>query len=198
MMELILASASPRRQALLRELGIGFIAMPQDVDESPLPDEAPESLVKLLSLAKARAAMAGLSEGDHRPVLGSDTIVVCDQQILGKPENKSQGLAMLRLLANRKHQVMTAVALMNHDQEFQAMSITAVTFKPLSDSEIEAYWDSGEPADKAGAYALQGLGAMFVSEIHGSYSGVVGLPIFETVALLENFGLGSKAILQNQ
>ena len=152
---------------------------------------------KRLALNKARAALGNLSEADHRLVLGSDTIVVCDQAVLGKPENKAQGLAMLRLLANRKHQVMTAVALMNHEQEALTMSLTEVTFKPLSESEIQAYWDSGEPADKAGAYAVQGLGAMFVSEIHGSYSCVVGLPIYETVQLLADFGMDSRAILNN-
>jgi septum formation protein len=195
MLELVLASASPRRLNLLRALSLKCTVLPQDIDESPLPAE---KLVKRLALAKAKSAYATLSETDHRLVLGSDTIVVCDDQILGKPQNKSDGLAMLRLLSGRTHQVLTAVALMNHDKQAETMSVTEVSFTTLSDDEIEAYWESGEPLGKAGAYGVQGLGAMFVNKIQGSYSGVVGLPIFETVDLLEKFGVDIKAILQNQ
>jgi septum formation protein len=198
MLELVLASASPRRLNLLRALSLKCTVLPQDIDESPLPAEKPTKLVKRLALAKAKSAYATLSETDHRLVLGSDTIVVCDDQILGKPQNKSDGLAMLRLLSGRTHQVLTAVALMNHDKQTETMSVTEVSFTTLSDDEIEAYWESGEPLGKAGAYGLQGLGAMFVNKIQGSYSGVVGLPIFETVDLLEKFGVDIKAILQNQ
>jgi len=198
MLELILASASPRRQDLLKGLGFNCTVSPQDIDESPLADEKPKSIVKRLALAKAKAAIATLSETDHRLVIGSDTIVVCDEEILGKPQHKADGLAMLRLLSGRTHQVLTAVALLNHDKQLETMSVTNVSFKKLSDAEIEAYWESGEPEGKAGAYAVQGLGAMFVDEIQGSYSGVVGLPIFETVNLFINFGIDIKAILQNQ
>ena len=198
MLELVLASASPRRLNLLRALSLKCTVLPQDIDESPLPAEKPTKLVKRLALAKAKSAYATLSETDHRLVLGSDTIVVCDDQILGKPQNKSDGLAMLRLLSGRTHQVLTAVALMNHDKQAETMSVTEVSFTTLSDDEIEAYWESGEPLGKAGAYGVQGLGAMFVNKIQGSYSGVVGLPIFETVDLLEKFGVDIKAILQNQ
>ncbi len=198
MVELVLASASPRRLNLLKGLGLKCAVLPQDIDESPLPAEKPKSLVKRLALAKAKSAFATLSDTDHRLVLGSDTIVVCDDEILGKPKNKADGLAMLRLLSGRTHQVLTAVALLNHEKQAETMSVTDVSFTTLSDAEIEAYWGSGEPLGKAGAYAVQGLGAMLVNEIHGSYSGVVGLPIFETVNLLENFGIDIKAILQNQ
>ncbi|MDG2089558.1 MAG: Maf family protein [Gammaproteobacteria bacterium] len=198
MMELILASASPRRQALLNDLGFTCTVLPQDIDECPLPAEKPEKLVKRLALAKAKAALATLSETDHRLVLGSDTIVVCDEQILGKPKHKADGLAMLKLLSGRTHQVLTAVALLSNFKQAETMSATKVSFTTLSEAEIEAYWESGEPLGKAGAYAVQGLGAMFVNEIHGSYSGVVGLPKFETVNLFTTFGVDIKAILQNQ
>lgn len=198
MLELVLASASPRRLDLLQALGLKFAVLPQNIDESPLPAEQAKPLVKRLALAKAKSALATLSETDHRLVLGSDTVVVCGEEILGKPQNKADGLAMLRLLSGRTHQVLTAVALMNHDKQAETMSVTDVSFTKLSDAEIEAYWESGEPLGKAGAYAVQGLGAMLVNEIHGSYSGVVGLPIFETVDLLSNFGIDIKAILQNQ
>ncbi|MDC1437262.1 Maf family nucleotide pyrophosphatase [Gammaproteobacteria bacterium] len=198
MLELVLASASPRRLNLLKALGLKCTVLSQDIDESPLPAEKAKHLVKRLALAKARSALAKLSETDRRLVLGSDTVVVCDDEILGKPQNKADGLAMLRLLSGRTHQVLTAVALMNHDKQAETMSVTDVSFTKLSDAEIEAYWESGEPVGKAGSYAVQGLGAMLVNEIHGSYSGVVGLPIFETVDLLRNFGIDIKAILQNQ
>lgn len=197
MMELILASASPRRQVLLKDLGFSCVVLPQDIDESPLPAEEPEKLVQRLALAKANAALTTLSETDHRLVLGSDTIVVCDGKILGKPKHKADGLAMLKLLSGRTHQVLTAVALLNHTRQKETMSVTNVSFTRLSDAEIEAYWESGEPLGKAGSYAVQGLGAMFVNDIHGSYSGVVGLPKFETVNLLKSFGIDIKAILQN-
>ena len=198
MVELVLASASPRRLNLLKGLGFKCIVLPQDIDESPLPAEKPKNLVKRLAMAKAKSAFATLSDTDHRLILGSDTIVVCDDEILGKPKNKADGLAMLRLLSGRTHQVLTAVALLNHDKQAWTMSVTDVSFTSLNDAEIEAYWESEEPFGKAGAYAVQGLGAMLVNEIHGSYSGVVGLPIFETVNLLKNFGIDIKAILQNQ
>jgi len=197
MMELILASASPRRLALLNDLGFTCTVLQQDIDESPLPTEKPEKLVQRLALAKAKAALATLSETDRRLVLGSDTIVVCDGKILGKPKHKADGLAMLKLLSGRTHQVLTAVALLSHIKQEETMSITKVSFTTLSEAEIEAYWESGEPLGKAGAYAVQGLGSMFVNEIHGSYSGVVGLPKFETVNLLKSFGIDIKAILQN-
>jgi septum formation protein len=198
MLELILASASPRRQSLLESLGFRCTVLPQDIDESPLAAEKPEKLVKRLALAKAKSALASLNDNDESLVLGSDTIVVCDEEILGKPQNQADAYAMLRLLSGRVHEVLTAVALVNHSRQTEAMSITRVGFTTLSDAEIAAYWQSGEPLGKAGAYAIQGLGAMFVNEIQGSYSGVVGLPIFETVNLFKQFDIGIEAILQNQ
>lgn len=198
MLELILASASPRRRSLLENLGFRCIVMPQDLDENPLPDEKPEELVKRLALSKASSALAELSDNDDRLVLGSDTIVVCDDRILGKPQDQADAFAMLRLLSGRSHEVLTAVALLDHNKQVETMSASSVSFSVLSDAEIAAYWQSEEPLGKAGGYAVQGLGAMFVSEIRGSYSGVVGLPIFETVNLFKQFGIGIEAILQNQ
>ncbi|MAM69640.1 MAG: hypothetical protein CMP91_00660 [Gammaproteobacteria bacterium] len=195
MIELVLASASPRRRTLLQELGIEADCRPQAIDESPLPGESPQQLVSRLALVKARSALGTLSDTDHRPVLGSDTIVVCDEEILGKPLDREDGCRMLRLLSGREHQVLTAVAVVNHEQEELDVASSKVSFKTLSDSEISAYWESGEPLDKAGAYAIQGLGAMFVNNIQGSYSGVVGLPVYETVALLGKFGLDTTSLL---
>ena len=153
--------------------------------------------MKRLALAKAKAAIGTLSKTDHRLVLGSDTIVVFNGEVLGKPKDKEDGLGMLKLLSGSSHQVLTAVSLLSHAKQVETMSVTKVSFEILSDTEIDTYWESGEPVGKAGAYAVQGLGAMFINEIHGSYSGVVGLPIFETVKLLKNFGVDFKDLLQN-
>ncbi len=198
MLELILASASPRRLNILEALGIRCEVSPQDIDESALPGEQADVLVERLAKTKARAAVTVISETDHRLVLGADTIVVCEGRILGKPEHKDDGLAMLRLLSGRTHQVLTAVCVMSHEKQAETMSVSTVSFASLSEAEIEAYWQSGEPAGKAGAYAIQGLGAMFVNDIQGSYSGIVGLPIFETANLLKIFGIDVTTILQKQ
>lgn len=195
MPDIVLASASPRRQALLKELGLNFTCKPQNIDEAQIAGEGPESHVRRLALEKARSAMAAISETGHGLVLGSDTIVVCEERILGKPVNKEDACDMLSLLAGRQHQVLTAVALINHEREEVALSRTLVTFREMDAEEIESYWNTGEPADKAGAYAIQGLGGMFISEIKGSYSGVVGLPVYETVGLLTQFGMDAKQIL---
>jgi septum formation protein len=197
MFELILASASPRRLALLQDLGFKVSSKPQDIDETPLQDEDPEDLVTRLALTKARSALDSLESRDQRLVLGSDTIVLCDGQILGKPVNKATAYAMLRLLSGRQHHVITAVALLDYQREAVELSKTAVSFRTLRDDEIESYWETGEPADKAGAYAIQGLGGMFISEINGSYSGVVGLPIFETASLLAQFHVDTSSILKS-
>ncbi len=197
MFELILASASPRRLGLLQDLGFEVSCKPQNIDETPHQGEAPEALVKRLALEKARSALGSLDPRDQRMVLGSDTIVLCEEQILGKPVDKEAACAMLRLLSGRQHHVITAVALLDHQREAVDLSKTAVNFKELSDEEIERYWETGEPADKAGAYAIQGLGGMFISGISGSYSGVVGLPVYETVRLLAQFNLDTSSILKS-
>ena len=184
---LVLASASPRRRELLGVLGVEFTVAPADIDESVQPGELPQAYVRRMALSKARAVRAVADDG---AVLGSDTAVVIGDRILGKPADRDDAVAMLSELSGRTHRVMSAVALLDVAGCGEALSMTDVTFRNISVAEAEAYWDTGEPADKAGAYGIQGFGAVFVSEIRGSYSGVVGLPLFETAALLEERGFG--------
>lgn len=182
--QIYLASRSPRRQELLRQVGVRFEVVPADVAERRQPGQSPAAYAVATALAKARAA----SRRD-RPVLGADTDVVIDGEILGKPASRADGLAMLQRLANRAHEVYSGVALVHDGREATALSVTRVTFGAIAPAQAQAYWDTGEPADKAGAYAIQGCGAQFVQEIHGSYSGVVGLPLYETLDLLRRFGV---------
>lgn len=182
-----LASRSPRRQDLLRQVGLRFELLPVDVPEQPAPGQAPADYAVATALAKARAAQGRAAAS--RPVLGADTDVVVDGRILGKPAAREEALDMLRRLADRVHEVYSAVAVIAGARAETALSVTEVRFGPVSEAAAQAYWDSGEPADKAGAYAIQGLGAQFVKEIRGSYSGVVGLPLYETLRLLRKFGV---------
>jgi septum formation protein len=182
-----LASSSPRRRELLSTLGLRFSHGGVDVDESALPGEAAADMVLRLATMKARTAY---DSGDHRlPVLGADTAVVLGDRIFGKPESKQDALEMLARLSGRTHQVLTGVALLADGKLDTAVSETAVQFREIRPDEAEAYWQSGEPAGKAGAYAVQGLGGIFVSAINGSYTGVVGLPVFETAELLQRAGI---------
>lgn len=183
-----LASASPRRRVLLAQIGLDCEVLPADVDERVRPGEAPGEYVSRLALAKARAAhaQAGRRAG---PVLAADTAVVVGGQILGKPADEADAARMLRLLSGRSHQVLTAVAVISARGESVALSTSEVEFRELSDGEIAAYWRSGEPADKAGGYAVQGLGAVFIRALRGSFSGVMGLPLFETAELLAAHGV---------
>ncbi len=183
--KLHLASLSPRRREILASLGLDFTVVPVDVDENPKDGEAPEDLVLRLAVSKAEAV--GLN-GDEL-VLGADTMVVVDGRVLGKPRDEADCLAMLDALSGRGHQVMTGVALREPVETRTALSRTDVYFREIGRDEALAYWQSGEPCDKAGAYAIQGIGGAFVERIEGSYSGVVGLPVFETVALLAGAGL---------
>ena len=185
--ELVLASASPRRRELLGVLGVQFRVLPADIDESVSAGESPEEYVHRMALSKARV---GLMESPESGVLGSDTVVVVDDRILGKPADRQDALAMLALLSGRSHRVLSAVALVDGEGVARRLSETKVSFRSISEDEAEAYWSSGEPADKAGAYAIQGKAAVFVREITGSYSGVVGLPLFETAQLLAEKGYG--------
>ncbi len=183
----ILASASPRRCQLLGQIGVGFEQQVAAVDESVRPGEAPADYVSRLALAKARAVLER-----HRPalpVLGADTTVVADGRMLGKPRDAAQARAMLRLLAGRAHEVYSAVALVTPERQAGAVNCTKVWFGPIADNDIDAYWRSGEPRDKAGGYAIQGLAAAFVTRLDGSYSAVMGLPLHETAALLQDFGI---------
>jgi len=187
---LYLASASPRRQALLRQIGVEFEQFPVDVDEAVIDGESPQEYVRRVARDKARDAAARLREQGRpaRPVLAADTSVVLDDRILGKPAGAREAHAMLAALSGREHKVLTAVCVVDAACEYEAFSESRVHFGELSVGDIERYWASGEPVDKAGAYGIQGLGAVLVSAISGSYSGIVGLPLFEVAAILRRIG----------
>ena len=179
-----LASSSPRRHEILNSLGLSFTAAGVDVDEQRLPDEGPEAMVLRLAALKANAA-----DVDATVILGADTAVVLENLVFGKPHDEADALAMLAALSGRRHEVMTGVAVVADGNLQTALSVTTVQFREIRPDEAQRYWQSGEPRDKAGAYAIQGLGGAFVESISGSYSGVVGLPAFETAQLLRNAGL---------
>lgn len=185
---MVLASSSPRRQKLLSQLGVRFTVRPANVDERVEAGEIPQRYVQRMARAKAEA---GWHTGNDLklPVLGADTIVIVDDVIFGKPTSQQEALAMLSWLSGRAHRVLTAVVVMNENRQEMKLSDTTVTFRPLSTEECLRYWHTGEPRDKAGGYAIQGFGAVFVSAISGSYSGVVGLPLAETYELLQLFGI---------
>ncbi len=180
-----LASSSPRRAEILTALGIAFTARGVNVDERREGDETPDAMVLRLALAKAAAARQDRSG----PVLAADTAVVIDDMIFGKPRDEDDALTMLACLSGRSHRVMTGVALHWDEGQETALSVNEVTFREISPDEALAYWHSGEPIDKAGAYAIQGRGGVFVEAIRGSYSGVMGLPVFETAQLLAGAGI---------
>ncbi|MBA55829.1 MAG: septum formation protein Maf [Pseudomonadales bacterium] len=186
-----LASASPRRRELLQQIGVRFTVMSAAVDETVLPDERPLDYVCRLAQAKAEAVLSRVEiEGQLlRPVLGADTTVVLGNRILGKPENEADAVAMLLSLSGQIHKVITAVALANDNSKTPetqlSYSVTEVKFRTIDEAEALRYWRTGEPADKAGGYGIQGLGAVFVESLSGSYSGVVGLPLYETANLLK-------------
>lgn len=184
MRSIYLASASPRRRLLLEQIGVPFASLMVDVDESRLAGEQPEAYATRLAIAKAQAGLASLERSANYPVLGADTIVVCDGEILGKPQDKTDGLRMLRMLSGKSHLVITAIALADEDHCKTAVSTSRVVFREITLAEAEHYWSTGEPIDKAGSYAIQGKAAIFIKEINGSYSGIMGLPLFETAALL--------------
>lgn len=189
--QLYLASQSPRRRELLDQIGVAHAVLRVAVPESPASGESAADYVQRLASEKSRAGVTVLNALGlpPLPVLGADTIVVCDDEIMEKPRDESHCSAMLRRLSGRQHQVMTAVAITSATDSKLLVSSTDVYFRSLSDDEITAYWKTGEPCDKAGGYAIQGLGAVFVSELRGSYSGVVGLPIEATIELLQTFGV---------
>lgn len=180
-----LASSSPRRREILAALGLEFTVKATHVDESPLEEESAEQMV--LRLATAKACAAEVEES--RLVIGSDTAVVLDGEVLGKPESRDDAIEMLMKLSDRRHAVLTGVALRGPEGVRTALSSTDVIFREISRDEALAYWHSGEPRDKAGAYGIQGRGGAFVVAINGSYSGVVGLPVYETVRLLQKAGI---------
>ncbi len=181
---LILASSSPRRRELLAALGVGFAVRAVDVDERRLDGESADRMVVRLAEAKATARAS-----ESEIVLGADTAVVLDDEVFGKPRHRDDALTMLATLSGRRHRVVTGVAVASGGRVESRLSSTEVQFREIDPDEALRYWQTGEPRDKAGAYAIQGLGGVFVEAIIGSYSGVVGLPVFETAALLARAGV---------
>jgi septum formation protein len=189
--QLYLASGSPRRQELLTQLGYQFERVVVDVEECHQPSETAEQYVQRLSRDKAAAGVMAVNatrvEVETIPVLGADTIVVVDETILEKPKDFNDAQRMLKLLSGRQHQVMTSVTVATAEREETQLVVTDVWFKTLSEKEIEKYWQSGEPQDKAGSYGIQGLGGKFITRIDGSYYAVMGLPLVETDVMVQNF-----------
>ncbi|SFP87672.1 Maf family protein [Pseudomonas borbori] len=189
MTTLYLASGSPRRRELLTQIGVLFSPLSVPIDENSLPEEPPRAYVERLARAKAQAGLAALADPGDAVVLGADTAVILDGRILGKPLDRDEAVATLSALSGREHLVLTAVALASTTRVAARVVGTRVRFRLLTRAEIEAYWATGEPRDKAGSYAIQGLAAVFVSQLHGSYSAVVGLPLGETAELLAEFAI---------
>ncbi|WP_411268257.1 Maf family protein [Pseudohongiella sp. O18] len=196
LVDLVLASASPRRRQLLEQLGVKFRVLAADIDETALAGESPTDYVSRLARQKASAVAALLADGaeaeTHLPVMGADTIVVLGQRLLGKPVDGADAAQMLGSLAGREHQVITAVCLMDRERHNIAVVSTDVAFRAMSGDDIEAYVATGEPFGKAGAYAIQGLAAAFVERLCGSYTGVVGLPLYETSQLLADYAVPTE------
>ena len=193
-----LASRSPRRRELLAQIGVRFELLmfrgipreDPDIDEAVLPGETPEDYVVRVTLAKAQAGLRRIRERHliPHPVLAADTTVEVDGSVIGKPEHEADAVAILQRLSGRSHRVLTAVALADIDCSEHLLSVSEVRFRPLEHEEIRRYVASGEPLDKAGAYGIQGRAAIFVEEIRGSYTGIMGLPLYETAILLRHFG----------
>ena len=186
-----LASRSPRRAELLQQIAIDFTVLPSNVDESLLADEAPENYVIRLARVKAEACLADLQSSAMplMPVLAADTTVCVGGMILGKPDGDAHATQMLRSMSGRWHEVHTGIAVASANGIVTALSTTRVEMAALSEADIAAYVASGEPHDKAGAYGIQGIAGMFIKRIEGSYTGVMGLPIFETAQLLKKAGI---------
>ena len=199
--DLYLASQSPRRSELLTQIGISFAVLAVDVDETVKSNEMAEDYVLRLAREKAKMGWFSAKHQYEKVVLGSDTAVVINGKILGKPENREDAIRMLSLLSGNTHQVMSAVALAikgenSTEPELRSViSVSDVTFKTLSSLEIEQYWQTGECSDKAGAYAIQGIAAAFVTHLSGSYSGVMGLPLYETVELLHQADISTNFLV---
>lgn len=195
--KIYLASRSPRRRELLKQIGVAFEVLVLrdhpgrnvDVDESQLPGESPDDHVRRVCRMKADAGWQRILQRRLRPfpVLAADTVVCVDDIILGKPPDAAHAVKMLLLLSGREHRVLTAVAVKHHERLELVVSESRVRFAELTLADIEAYVASGEPADKAGAYAIQGRAGAFIIELHGSYSAVMGLPLYETTELLKKF-----------
>lgn len=185
-MEIVLASTSPRRQELLRQLGLAFRTVPSNFDEQVPEPMEPAALVRHLALMKAREVQSRVPDA---LIIGADTVVVLEGDILGKPRDREHAIAMLKRLSGREHQVMTGVALLKGERTLMAHEVTTVRFRSLDRGQIERYVDSGAPMDKAGAYGIQGRAAAMISSISGDYFAVVGLPLSRTVQMLSDFGV---------
>jgi septum formation protein len=183
-----LASVSPRRRELLAQIGVPHVVTGAHIDESVHAGERPHDYVQRMARTKAQAVW---DQDRSLPVLAADTTVVLDGLVFGKPLDRADALRMLSLLSGRTHDVLTAVSLASEAGLAMRMSVSSVRFRPLREDEIAAYWETGEPKDKAGAYAVQGLAAVFIESLSGSYSGVMGLPLFETSELLRAAGVAS-------
>lgn len=192
-LNLILASTSPRRRELLGRFGLPFEVLAVEVEERPRSGEAAKDYVRRVASDKSAQGQT-LAPADAA-VLAADTEVVLDGQIFGKPQGPEHAREMLGRLSGRTHEVLSAVSLRRGDRHWEALSVSRVRFRDIGLEEIDAYWASGEPADKAGAYAIQGRGELFVAELRGSFSGVMGLPLLETAGLLQHLGLGTKRLL---
>jgi len=186
---IVLASASQRRSLLLAQIGVRHEAVPADLDETPVPGESPADYVQRLARGKAQTSFRALGKRASRPVLGADTTVVLDGRIYGKPADEEDCVAMLMALSGRCHEVLSAIALYDGVTLREDLNVSRVSFRALDATECRRYWASGEPAGKAGAYAIQGLGAVFIARLEGSFSGVMGLPLFETATLLDSAGV---------
>jgi septum formation protein len=181
-----LASVSPRRRELLTQIGVPHKVLAAHIDETAYPGEIPRDYVMRMARQKA---LAVLDRGEALPVLAADTTVVLDEVIYGKPRNRDEGVAMLQRLSDRTHEVMTAVAVAQSRGVALRLNVSSVRFRKLTLEECNAYWETGEPHDKAGGYAVQGAAAVFIESLSGSYSGVMGLPLFETAELLRAAGV---------
>lgn len=186
---LYLASGSPRRRELLTQIGVQFSAISADIDETPLPEESPSAYVERLARGKAEAGRRSVDSDQPFCVLGADTAVVLDGKILGKPVDEADACAMLMMLSGSEHEVLTAIAVLEGEHCESRVVRSRVRFRTINREEAGAYWASGEPRDKAGGYGIQGLGAVFVAGLDGSYSAVVGLPLCETCEVLGHFGI---------
>ena len=184
-----LASQSPRRAELLRQLGLEFEVLDVSVDETPQAGEAVEACVARLARAKLEAARRRLGRGSSTPILVADTAVALEQAIFGKPRDRNEAVEMLARLSGRSHRVLSALAVWGAGALHTALSVSQVTFRAINTDEAAAYWETGEPQGKAGGYAIQGRGAVFVERLEGSYSGVMGLPLYETAQLLRAAGI---------
>jgi len=186
--DIYLASSSPRRRELLDQIGVRYRLINIAIPETPKEGESAQAFVLRMAMEKAQAGKGYQGINTHKPVLGADTAVVVDNDILGKPRNRSDALSMLARLSGRWHEVISAVALIGETSATR-VNISRVHFRQISDAECENYWQTGEPKDKAGAYGIQGKAAIFINELQGSYSAVMGLPLYETSELLEQAGI---------